>query len=110
MERREFLGAAVAAGAAGATTAGTTAAADDAPPAAAREPGTAPTDHPTTTPRQPIVIDGLSPSTLDDEYVGLVRQAGVTGWHKTLMEIHSFADAWRYVDENPDRILRNSNS
>ena len=101
MERREFIGTAVAAGA----TAGT--AATTATPLAADITGPHPTEPPAPipTPQQPIVIDGLSPSTLNDEYVGLVQQAGVTGWHKTLSEIHSFADAWRYVDENPDRIL-----
>lgn len=96
MERREFLGAAVAAG--------TAVGAGKAEAVAAGTSG-APAGQPAPTLQQPIVIDGLSPSTLNDEYVGLVQQAGVTGWHKTLSEIHSFADAWRYVDENPDRIL-----
>ncbi len=96
MERREFLGAAVAAG--------TAVGAGKAEAVAAGTAG-APAGQPAPTPQQPIIIDGLSPSTLNDEYVGLVQQAGVTGWHKTLSEIHSFADAWRYVDENPDRIL-----
>ena len=51
-----------------------------------------------------VVIDGLSPSALNDDYLAMLEEAGVTGWHKTMSELHSFAEAWRYLDENGSRI------
>ncbi len=51
-----------------------------------------------------VVIDGLSPSALSDDYVRMLQEAGVTGWHKTMSELHSFAEAWGYLDENGSKV------
>ena len=88
MNRREFIGGSVAAMAASAT-------------AASGSAGHARVQERSV---EDIVIDGLSPSALNDDYIGMLRSAGVTGWHKSMNELHSFADAWRYLDDNADKV------
>lgn len=51
-----------------------------------------------------ILIDGLSPSVLNDEYLEMLGQAGVTGWHKSMGGLQSFADVWQYLDTHPDTV------
>ncbi len=53
----------------------------------------------------PLLIDGLSPSALDEHYLGMLEQAGVAAWHKTLYGLQSFSDIWTFVDDRRDRVL-----
>ena len=86
MKRREFLGAGVGASAllrAGGSLKGPEA---DRP----AEQGAAP------------IIDGVSPAPLDDRYVGMLKTAGVSGWHKSMGGIDSFAAAYNFLDGRKD--------
>ena len=51
-----------------------------------------------------LAIDGLDPSALTEEYLGMLREGGVTIWHKSMHGIRSFADAHNFVDSHSDEI------
>lgn len=58
------------------------------------------------TPRQPpqarrITVSGLDVSTLDDRYVGLLRQGGVDCWHKSTYGPVAMGEVLRYADAHP---------
>ena len=87
MNRREFIRNAALAGGAAAL----------APGAAARALGgihSGPQDD-------TLVVNGLDPSNLSEEYVAMNRAAGVNCWHKTMGGLWTFSDAYNFVDEHP---------
>jgi membrane dipeptidase len=53
---------------------------------------------------QPLVVNGLDTSELSRTYVEMQRSAGVDCWHKSMIDLRTFADAYNFVDANPDLI------
>src|SRR5262245_57044622 len=51
-----------------------------------------------------LIIDGLSPSALDEHYLDMLKQAGVAAWHKTLFGLQTFADVWEFADAHRERL------
>ena len=51
-----------------------------------------------------LVINGLDPSVLSEEYVEMSRRVGVHVWHKSFGDLRSFADAYNFIDRHPDAI------
>ncbi len=51
-----------------------------------------------------LIIDGLSPSGLNERYLGMLKQAGVAAWHKTLFGLQSFSDVWEFADAHRERL------
>jgi membrane dipeptidase len=49
-----------------------------------------------------IVIDGLDVSLLNEEFVGLLRKAGVHCVHKSVGTFQSIGQVYTFVDEHPD--------
>lgn len=56
------------------------------------------------TQKSALIIDGLSPATLDEQYLDMLKQAGVTAWHKTLFGLPTFADVWEFADAHRERL------
>jgi membrane dipeptidase len=94
IERREFLFGAALAGTASALAApfARAAAADD----------RSTTRDPLAVQRSTLVVDGLDVSTLNERYVQLLKQGGVNCWHKSMGDLDSFSDVYRFVDDHPE--------
>ena len=45
-----------------------------------------------------IVVNGLDPSVLSEDYLGMQRAAGVNCWHVSMGDLRSFSDAHNFVD------------
>ncbi|MEO8450474.1 MAG: membrane dipeptidase [Gemmatimonadota bacterium] len=48
------------------------------------------------------IVDGVSPAALTDTYVDMLKQAHVSGWHKSMAGDQSFADAYTFLDRRKD--------
>ncbi len=52
-----------------------------------------------------LVVNGLDPSNLTEEYLGMLEAGGVTCWHKSVGGARqSFSDVYNFIDEHGDRI------
>jgi membrane dipeptidase len=94
MERREFVKTAALAGASAGLVV-------DVPALSAAQVGAGPLAGRQST---RLLIDGLSPSGLSTEYIDMLLEAGVTGWHKSMGGLQSFADAYDFLD-GEDRVV-----
>ena len=92
MKRREFVGRSLTVGAVAATGSAWTEA--PSPRSTAND----------AIQQEPLVINGLDPSVLSEEYVEMHRRAGVHVWHKSFGNVRSFADAYNFIDGHPDSI------
>lgn len=54
--------------------------------------------------RSTLVVNGLDPSELTEDYLALLKAGGVDCWHKSMGDVQSFADAYNFVDQHRDRI------
>ncbi|HKZ72773.1 MAG TPA: membrane dipeptidase [Steroidobacteraceae bacterium] len=107
MQRREFvLGAALAGTASGvaapllAQETGRRSAPQAASPVSAGDRST--TRDPLALQRSTLVVDGLDVSNLNERYVQLLQQGGVNCWHKSMGDLDSFSDLYRFVDDHPE--------
>lgn len=55
--------------------------------------------------RSTLVVDGLDPYVLDEEYPKLLKMGGVNCWSKSMSDIHSFASAYNFLDSHSDKIV-----
>ena len=58
-----------------------------------------------------LVINGLDPSNLTEEYVDMTIGAGVDCWHRSMDDLMSFSETHEFVDAHSDKItvVRNVN-
>jgi len=54
--------------------------------------------------RSSLIVNGLDPSHLTEEYLAMLKKAGVTCWHTTAFGVLSFADIYTFVDRHRDKI------
>ena len=52
-----------------------------------------------------LIIDGLSPSALNERYLDMLALANVSAWHKTLSGLATFSATWDFVDKHSDRVV-----
>jgi membrane dipeptidase len=55
-----------------------------------------------------LVVSGLDVSTLNDRYVELLKQGGVNCWHKSMGDLTSFSEVYRYLDSRQDLVVARS--
>ena len=53
-----------------------------------------------------LVVDGLDPSALTEDYLNMLRAAGVDCWHQSMGGMSSFAKLMHFCDKHSDRIVR----
>lgn len=63
------------------------------------------TTEPMTILRSTLVVSGLDVSALNEEYLDMLRVAGVNCWYKSIGGIQSFADTYSFLDSHKDAIL-----
>lgn len=98
MKRRDFIAGTVAAGVSGIGFTGTRSAAAAASAAAGNPAATGPRAlHDST-----LVVSGLDVSTLNDDYVELLKQGGVNCWHKSVGQVDAISDIYNFVDGRSD--------
>ena len=91
MERREFMSQSLAVGAVAATGS----ALSEAP---------SPRSIANGAMQDKLVINGLDPSAISEEYVEIHRNAGVHVWHKSFGSLRSFSDAYNFIDRNSEKV------
>ena len=95
MNRRRFL--------TGATMVGATAGLSPGAPAWAAETGVDARRRRAA--QSTLVVNGLDPSGLTEEYLGMLEAGGVDCWHKSMGGgLRSFSDVYNFVDKHADRI------
>lgn len=52
-----------------------------------------------------LMVDGLDPSALTEEYLGMLEAAGVDCWHHSMGGLSSFASLLGFCDKHSDRIV-----
>lgn len=53
-----------------------------------------------------LVVDGLDPSALTEDYLGMLEAAGVDCWHQSMGGFASFANLLRFCDAHAGRIVQ----
>lgn len=53
-----------------------------------------------------VLVDGLNPSALTEEYLGILETAGVDCWHQSVGGFASFANVLHFCDKHSDRIVQ----
>lgn len=55
--------------------------------------------------RSTLVVDGLSPYVLNEEYLEMLKAADVNCWHKSMRDVQSFANVYNFLDAHSDEII-----
>lgn len=55
--------------------------------------------------RSTLVVDGLDPSALTKEYLGMLKAGGVNCWHQSVGGLASFATLHTFFDANSDTLV-----
>jgi membrane dipeptidase len=48
------------------------------------------------------IIDGVSPAPLTEAYLRMLKEAGLSGWHKSMSGVETFASAYNFLDGRTD--------
>jgi membrane dipeptidase len=56
--------------------------------------------------RSTVVVDGLDPSALTEEYLAMLKAGGVDCWHQSVGGMASFANLLSFFDQHPDKIVQ----
>ncbi|MFC4313992.1 dipeptidase [Steroidobacter flavus] len=56
--------------------------------------------------RSTLVVDGLDPSALTKEYLGMLKAGGVNCWHQSVGGLGSFAALHTFFDANSDQLVQ----
>ena len=93
MERREFMSQSLAVGAVAATGS----AWSEAPSPRSTADGAV---------QDKLVINGMDPSNISEEYVEIHRRTGVHVWHwsRSFTDVRAFADTYNFIDRHSDKI------
>ncbi|HKX56503.1 MAG TPA: membrane dipeptidase, partial [Xanthomonadales bacterium] len=56
--------------------------------------------------RSTVVVDGLDPSALTEEYLAMLKAGGVDCWHQSVGGMASFANLLSFCDQHSDKIVQ----
>jgi membrane dipeptidase len=63
-----------------------------------------PSRDPLVLERSMLVVNGLDPSQLNEQYLQMLKAGGVSCWHRGAGDVQSFADTYNFIDRHKEQI------